>query len=109
MATRTRKHRRTRLGFIHIGEHARRALRGLTFRRELQSPCRPIDQAATEASFKPGHQLAHARGREPEFARSCGEPAEIDDANKHLHLGGAVGIKARHGEFISQMNGIVAI
>ncbi len=102
MATRTCTERRFALGFVHVGEHAHRAvIKGLALRRELQSPRRPIDQAAIEATFQPGHQLAHARRREPEFARSRCEPAEIDDADKHLHLGGAVGIQAGHDEFIS--------
>ncbi len=102
MAARISADGRFALGFIHIGEHAHRAIiEGLALRRELQPPRRPIDQAAAEATFQPGHQLAHARRREPEFARSRGEPAEIDDANKHLHLRGAVGIQARHDEFIS--------
>jgi len=109
MTTRIGAAGRFTLGLVHVGEHPHRAI---------------IEDLASGVSCSlrvdrlTSRVLSRLSSRTPACLRPTasagihaprGETAKIDDANKHLHFGSTVGIKARHDEFISQMNGIVAI
>ncbi len=97
------------LRLLDFAEDAQRALiEGLAFLGQLKLARGPVHKSRAEPGLQAGYQLAHAGwGHAKAFCRR-GEPAEVDDPDEDLHLGGTIGIEPAHVEFVSQMIGLPA-
>jgi hypothetical protein len=98
------------LGLVDLAEDTQRALiEGLAFLGQLELARGPVHEPRAEPGFQAGYQLAHAGwGHAKAFCRR-GEPAEVDDPDEDLHLGGTVGVESAHVDFASQMIGLPAL
>ena len=102
VSARARARRRLALGLFHVGEDSDGAIvEDLTFWSELQLAGGTVDEPRAESCLQPRDKFADAGRRQSKAPGGGGEAAALDDADEHFHLRGAVGVEARHDEFIS--------
>jgi hypothetical protein len=80
----------------------------LAFLGQLELARGAVNEPRAEPCFQAGYQLAHAGWGQAKASCRGGEPAEVDDADEDLHLGGTVGVEPAHVDFTSQMIGLSA-